>query len=138
MSIIDRHQPNVCQNKIQSGSQRQREPGRALEDEGGAHFGENPFDLLGQDEADGFEDQNRLQDTARDNDTPENDDAPEDDGVPKDDDAHEDEDLSDDEPLFQNLASQKLKGVAGPSRQIAKSKHRKKSPVSGDSLKDSL
>ena len=56
----------------------------------------------------------------------------------EDDDAQEDEDLSDDEPLFQNLASQKLKGVAGPSRQIAKSKHRKKSPVSGDSLKDSL
>ena len=39
---------------------------------------------------------------------------------------------------MRNLASQKLKDVAGPSRQIAKPKHRKKSSVSGDSLKDSL
>ena len=39
---------------------------------------------------------------------------------------------------MQNLVSQKLKSVAGPSRQIAKPKHKKKSSVSGDSLQESL
>ena len=48
-----------------------------------------------------------------------------------DDDDDDDEEDSDGEPLMQNLASQKLKSVTGPSRQIAKSKHRKKSSVLG-------